>query len=347
MSYIMSGLGWILKNCCILFGNYGLGIILFTILIKAVLLPLTVKQQKSMMKTQKIQPLLNELQRKYGNDKEKLNSETMKLYQKYNINPMGGCLPMLIQLPILMMLYWVVRRPIVYIMGFGEDEVWRIVSAVVEWAEGDPARMTEFLNSITLNGKAIESIEELTRDAYKNFGAYEIQIARFLNSHPEVMDSHWITELGRTFTPISFNFLTMDLSQTPELSSVLKLFNGKLNELDASTVALWTIPILSGVSAFLSSKVSQSLNPQQQPKVESDGSIKSNPMKSMTIMMPLISVWFAFTLPAAIGLYWIISNILAIVQQVILTKVLDTNITEEQIEGEIIDAKKSRKKRKK
>ena len=81
MSYIMLALGWVLKMCNLLVENYGVAIILFTIIIKAVLLPMMVKQQKSMTKTQKLQPLLNELQQKYANDKEKLNAETMKLYQ--------------------------------------------------------------------------------------------------------------------------------------------------------------------------------------------------------------------------------------------------------------------------
>ena len=114
MSYIMMGLGWILRLCSQLTGNYGVAVIIFTIIIKAVLMPLTLKQQRSMLRMQKVQPLMNDLQKKYGNDKDKLNQEMMKLYKKYDVNPASGCLPMLIQLPILMMLYWVVKKPVVY-----------------------------------------------------------------------------------------------------------------------------------------------------------------------------------------------------------------------------------------
>ena len=92
MSYICTALGWILDVFYRLVNNYGIAIILFTVFIKAVLLPLDIKQKKSMAKTQKIQPLLMEVQKKYANDKEKLNQETMKIYQKYGINPMGGSL---------------------------------------------------------------------------------------------------------------------------------------------------------------------------------------------------------------------------------------------------------------
>ena len=91
--------------------NYGIAIFLFTLIVRIILLPLNIKQQKSMLKMQKISPLMTELQTKYKNDSEKLNMETMKLYQKYKISPMSGCLPMLIQFPILIALIWVIYDP--------------------------------------------------------------------------------------------------------------------------------------------------------------------------------------------------------------------------------------------
>ncbi len=341
MSYIMAALGWVLRVCSDLTGNYGVAIILFTVLIKAVLMPLTVKQQKSMLKTQKLQPLLMEIQQKYANDREKLNQETMKLYQKYNVNPMSGCLPLLIQLPILMMLYWVVRKPVVYIMGFGQDEVWRIVSAVTEWAENGGS-MGSFLSALN-----IDSIDVLTNNAYKMFGNYEIQIARFLDMNPEIMSSHWITETGKDYLTINFNFIGLDMSQTPNLGAFLGLFTGKAHLITADVALLWIIPVLSGFSAWLTSELTRRQNPQAQQQTNNDGEQPANPMKGMMVMMPLMSAWFAFTLPAAIGLYWIISNILTLIQQLVLNKVLNPGITQEEIEGEIINAKKNRKKRKK
>ena len=341
MSYIMLALGWILKLCNLLVGNYGVTIILFTILVKAILLPMTVKQQRSMTKTQKLQPLLNELQQKYANDKEKLNAETMKLYQKYKINPMSGCLPLLIQLPILMALYWVVKKPVVYLMGFGEDEVWRIVSAVLEWAEGNPDGLNQFFTAV-----GIDNMEVLTENNYKMFGMYEIQIARFLHSHQEILNSRWILETGKNYDIINFAFLGLDLSQTPSLSSFFGMFLGRTSGLTVGTMALWSIPILSGLSAFATSKLSQKLQPTPVQK-NANGEEQANPMQSMYIFMPIISAWFAFTLPAAVGLYWIVSNILQLVQQVVLNKIVKVDLTEEQIEGEIVNVKKNRKKRKK
>ncbi len=340
MSYIMIALGWVLKMCNLLVGNYGVAIILFTLLIKFALLPLTIKQQRSMMLTQKIQPLMNQLQQKYANDKEKLNAETMKLYQKYKVNPMSGCLPLLIQLPILMALYWVVKKPVVYLMGFGEDEVWRIVSAVMEWSESNPDGLSQFFSAL-----GIDNMKELTKDGYKLFGMYEIQIAEFIHSHPAIMETSWITDTGKNYDIIDFNFIGLNLSKTPNLGAFFNLFLGRVNGLTMETALLWIIPLLSGLSSWITSKLSQAMQPAQAS--QKDGEETPNPMKSMTLMMPLISAWFAFTLPAAVGLYWIVSNLLQLAQQYVLNKVIKLDVTDEQIEGEIVNAKKNRKKRKK
>ncbi len=351
MSYIMSGLGWILRQCSLLTGNYGVAIILFTILIKTVLLPLTIKQQKSMLKTQKLQPLLMELQQKYANDKDKLNQETMKLYQKYQVNPMSGCLPMLIQLPILMMLYWVVKRPVVYIMGFENDELWRIVNAITEWSDGNPENLKAFLTSLGIDISKYgenwkDAMSVLTNNNYKNFNIYEIQIARFLQTHPEIMSNHWITGAERDFVLINYDFIGLDLSKTPNLGAFFGMFLGRVNTLTWNVVLLWSIPLLSGLSSYVTSLVSQAQTAQRN-NTNRTGEETPNPMKGMMTFMPIMSAWFAFTLPAAIGLYWIISNILSLLQQIIMTKFVKSDITEEQIEGEIINVKKNRKKRKK
>lgn len=342
MNIITQPLGWILKLCDMLVGNYGLAIILFTVLVKMILLPLTVKQQRSMMKTQRLQPLLNELQQKYGNDKEKLNMETMKLYQKYQVNPMSGCLPLLIQLPILMALYWVIKGPISYLMGVPQEEFWRFINAMKEWGEANPDAMNGFLASINM-----ESLDKLAENGYKMFKMYEIQIARFLESHQEIMANHWITGGGKAYAVIDFGFLGMDLSQTPSLNTLVSFLFGKAEGITTDMMILWIIPILSGLSSFASMKLSQGMQPQQPPQKDANGEEKPNPMKSMNLFMPFISAWFAFTLPAAVGLYWVASNLLQMAQQLILNKVVKIDLTEEQIEGEIVNVKKNRKKRKK
>ncbi len=337
MGFIMQGLGWILKLCDTLTGNYGLAIILFTVLVKALLLPLTVKQQKSMMKMQKLQPLLNQIQQKYANDKDKQSRETMKLYQKYQINPMSGCLPLLIQMPILLSLYWVVRRPITYMMGVPETEFWRIINAIKEWTEAGGEGFLALINA--------ESIEKLAENNYKHFKDMEILIARFLETHPEIMENHWITGADKTYHLINFGFLGMDLSKTPSLGVLFGFLMGTAQSLTLETVLLWMIPLLSGLSSFASMKLSQAGQPA--PPKDKNGEEQPNPMKSMNLFMPFITAWFAFSLPAAMGLYWVISNVLQMAQQVILNKCIKVDLTDEQIEGEIVNVKKNRKKRKK
>lgn len=103
--------------------NYGLAIIVFTIIVRAAMFPLTLKQYKSSGEMQKVQPLLKEVQRKYANDKEKLNQETMKLYQEHKINPAGGCLPLLIQMPILFALWQVITKPLKFMLNFTDQQL--------------------------------------------------------------------------------------------------------------------------------------------------------------------------------------------------------------------------------
>lgn len=116
-------LGFLLLTLYSFIHNYGLTLIIFTFLVKLIILPLTIKQQKSMAETQRIQPLLAQLQAKYKTDKAKLNEETMKLYKEHNVNPAGGCLPLLIQMPIIIALYWVITQPLTYMFNLTADQI--------------------------------------------------------------------------------------------------------------------------------------------------------------------------------------------------------------------------------
>jgi len=136
-------LGLLLVTLYTFIHNYGLTLIVFTFLVKLILLPLTIKQQKSMLETQKIQPLLAEIQAKYKTDKAKLNEETMKLYKEHNVNPAGGCLPLLIQMPIIISLYWVITQPLTYMFNLSTDQINALKEAtgVVSLQQIDVAQM--------------------------------------------------------------------------------------------------------------------------------------------------------------------------------------------------------------
>lgn len=350
MSYIYIALGWILDVFYRLVNNYGIAIILFTVFIKALLLPLDIKQKKSMAKTQKIQPLLMEIQKKYANDKEKLNQETMKVYQKYGINPMGGCLPMLIQFPIIIALYWVVKKPIIYLMGISFEDTWRIAEAFNAWAAANKGAIPEALAKV-LPVTYSHSMSQNT------FGTYEISIAQQLFAHPEILDHPFIQSWnsGLKNKLIDFSFFGLNLSEIPDLNSFLGMFLGRVQGITREKVLLWIIPVFSGISSYASSRVALAQQEGKKEKnkvvaeadrVKEENSAAST-MKSMNIMMPLFSAWFAFTLPAAVGLYWIISNIIQIIQQVVVTKFLVADVSAEDLEGDITNVKKGRKNRKK
>ncbi len=152
-------LGFLLVTLYSFIHNYGLTLIVFTFLVKLIILPLTIKQQKSMAETQKIQPLLAEIQAKYKTDKTKLNEETMKLYKEHNVNPAGGCLPLLIQMPIIISLYWVITQPLTYMFGLNADQIASLKAAtgVMSIQEIDVAKnlTAEIINNLGLTSVRI------------------------------------------------------------------------------------------------------------------------------------------------------------------------------------------------
>jgi len=174
-------LGYLFKGIYFLVNNYGLTIILFTIAIKLLLLPLNIKQQKSMKKMQALQPRLTKIQEKYAQDKEKQSQETMKLYQEAGVNPMGGCLPMLLQFPVLIALYNIIRKPLSYVMMLSKENI------------------TVIAERLGMNLKDIN---------------FEISAAKALeSSFDKVKDIVSIDNI------INFDFFGFDLSVTPNLTS--------------------------------------------------------------------------------------------------------------------------------
>lgn len=275
-----------------LFGqNYGFALIGFTLVVNLILLPLTLKQQKSTTMMQAIQPELTRLQEKYKNDKEKLNVELMKLYQNNNINPMSGCLPLLIQLPIILILYQVIIKPLSYMQGL------------------TAAQIAELQNLVGSSGEAVMQVS-LAADAAK-LGAEKLATLSF------------------EFTPIHFNFFGLDLGATPSISH---------------PNLLWLIPILAGVTTYaltwLTTSQANAKKTEEQKKKEKDNPTATQ-MQTMNKIMPLITVWVAFTFAAGIGFYWIMNNIFKMIQQVVVNQLLKK-------EGPVvIDATKDTKKKKK
>ncbi len=296
--------------------NYGWSIILFTVIIKMILLPLNVRSQKAMKKQQKIQPYIAELQKKYANDKEKLQTEMMKLYRENNVSMTGGCLPLLIQFPILIGFYQVIRRPITYLAGVTDWKLPEVVDKVTTLKE---TVMAQFPNLIgNLSNYSVENFE-------KN-GQIEL--------------ASWASKVNGAEDPwaINFNFFGLDLAEVPSkaIGALNSFFNGQAFEM--GILLLLAIPVLAVFTSWLSMKITQ----MQQTKGQEN--TQANEMsKSMNLMMPLMTGFFTFTLPSGLGVYWIVSNIAQIAQQVILNRIFDKK--EDEIDVKLPE--KNRKKRKK
>jgi YidC/Oxa1 family membrane protein insertase len=262
-------LGFILGSIYNLVQSYGLSILLFTVVIKVIMLPLSVKQQKSMVNTARLQPKIKELEKKHKGDRQKQSEELMKLYQSEGVNPASGCLPMLIQLPIIYGLYSVINRPLSYLLGLTSEQI---------------ANISDILN---LGYKANE------------IGMKEIYIAEAMKNNVSSLPAQFAN-----LNMIDFNFYGLNLASSPSISQISPL---------------WIIPILAGITAFLSSYVTTKIS----PSAASMGNNQAASMtKSMMYTMPLISIWITFTMPAGVGLYWIMSNILMVVQQYLLNGII-------------------------
>lgn len=288
-------LGFIISTIYSLVQNYGLSILLFTVVVKIILMPLQAKSQKAMKKQQKIQPIVAELQKKYANDQQKLQAEMMKVYKENGVSMTGGCLPLLIQFPILIGLYSVIRRPITYIKGvsFADTLAMERVKTVI-------AQMTEKFPDI-IGKLATASPEQMQKN-------YQIQL------------STWADKLGLDYGwHINFKFLGLDLSGVPS-AAFTAISRGDFS--DIGTVLLILIPIFAIFTTWLSMRQSQKLT--QNPNVKQNDDDPSQSMsKSMNMMMPIMTGFFTFSLPSGIGIYWIISSVMQIIQQYALDKYLN------------------------
>ncbi len=285
--YIVMALGWIIKTIYEIVQNYGVAIILFTIVVKLLLLPLNVKSQRAMKKQAKLQPVLAELQKKYANDQQKLQQETMKLYKDNDVSMMGGCLPMLIQMPILIALYQAIQKPLTYMFNVPYKNV----------PEEIIAKVTELKDAAVAAGANVTS-----------------SIEQLLNLD-QIAISSWAGRFGGEAHEwfINFNFLGMDLSQKPQ--AALGYLADPVN--NWGMLLLLLIPVLAIISSVAQSKISMRMSGQ----ANNEQAQSTN--KMMTWMMPVMTGYFTLILPAGIGIYWIVSGVVQIVQQLALNLYFD------------------------
>lgn len=265
--------------------NYAWAIILFTLVTKILLFPLSVKQQKSSAAMAAFQPKLEKLKKQYANNQQKLQEEQMKLYSEEGINPMASCLPLLIQFPILYGIFDVVYRPISHIIRAEDDVI---------------TKATEICKNIfTQNGGTVP--------AYFN-ARPEIYIVKEIQNNPAAFDGlndpEFVTAVSEFNNKL---FGIVDLGDIPTLHP--EVWN-------AAAVILLMIPIMSGVIQLFMTVYSQIRNKKMNPDAPSMAG-----MNMMLYVMPLFSVWIAFKYPAGIGFYWTMSSLFSCVQSMLLYKI--------------------------
>ena len=305
---IVGPIAWILGHVIDFFFNIiyslgihanslGISIILLTIFTRCLMIPLSYKQQKSMFKMQALSPELKKIQEKYKGSttdpeiQRKMQMETQKLYSENNVSPFSGCLPMLIQLPIFLGLYHVMQNPFKYIEII--NQVYTQLSTIVLTAAQSDSTVLELVRSFGQFGSVPDGPT--------------IDVNLF-NRIINILDPAEVDQLRTAIASADFDtayatknsieyFLGLNLTETVGFSLTPKLI----------------IPILSGVTTFLSSWLMTKKNKTTNPAMKSQQRI-------MNITMPLMMAWITMSLPGGIGVYWIVSNIFQLCQQFFLNR---------------------------
>ena len=290
---------WLVRLLYNLTVSYGMAIILFTVVLKLILLPFQLKSKKSMMRMNRMNGKIQEIQKKYANNQVKMQEEMQKLYQEEGVSPMSGCLWSFLPLPILLALYSIMRQPITHLMMLSNDVVQELVAKITA--------MGVDMSGIVMmkNGAAV------VKDGVTQLQPYgQINLVKAVTEHyPEAAAGidGWID--------LDFNFIGLDLAATP--SSVLKTVSFQW-----AIIGLILIPILAGLFQLLMSIYTM--------KSQSQDGAAAGSMKGMMYMMPLMSVYIGFIMPAALGIYWIAQSVFSLIQEVIMTKFFNKKLEEEE-----------------
>ena len=285
MGAISNLFGYILNFIYKFVQNYGVSIILFSILLKLILLPLSIKQQKTMKKTAKIQVKVKELQEKYKNDQMKMNQEMMDLYKKENMSPFSGCLTSIIQIVLLFAMFGLVRNPLTYMK--------KIDTTTIENYKNE-IRQEVGENSISTNYP-------------------EISIVKYVNENKEKNDAAYI----------NMNFLGLDLSSVPQENiKDPKVYIIPILYVLTSMISM-KISKNTTQKNNKDKKILEKEN-KEVKKEQEELDMAEQMTKNMSWFMPIMAVSISIIAPLGLALYWLVNNILMIFERLILNKILDS-----------------------
>ena len=274
-------------------GNFAASVFVFTLLINIVLLPLSIKSQKSSVQQIRLKPKLDELKKRYGDDKQKYSMAMQELYQQEGVSMSGGCLPMIVRLVLMMSIYYLILSPLTYMAG------------------ADKAKVENVSGTIS---KAITQMKKTDEDAYDKIVAEvgnpsgannELIVINIIREKPELVeeilsdnaqykkiekDFEYIVEKDKE-TDIKYGLFGINLTEKPKFDWDFSKFQ-----------KIWLIPIFAFLAQILTSLLSMYAQKKTNPDAPS--------MAGMMLTMPLISLFIGFTLPGGVGFYWICSSII-------------------------------------
>ena len=323
--------GYVLNFLYEFVGNFGWAILLFSVLVKVIMIPISIKQQKTMEKSQRLSKEMKNLQFKYKNDPEKFNQEMMDLYKREKMSPFSGCLSSIIQIILLFSVFYLVRSPLTYMRKIDSTTIDKLQQVVVQEGSNSNYREIAVINyinkvkngEITKNEEEVENQEE--QEAQEDSEKIEQEnVEQIENSNTEVQEENneniensseqenkeeinindYVDEAY-----INMEFLGLDLSKVPTE--------------DLTNIKTLIIPILYVISSIVSIKLSTKMTNQSNEKTaegeqEYDAMAEAN--KSMNMFMPIMSVLIALIAPLGLALYWLANNILMIIERIVLNK---------------------------
>ncbi len=304
MGAISSVFGYVLNFFYELSNNYGLAILIFSVLLRLILIPITIKQQKSMKKSAELQEKMKDIQAKYKNNPEKLNQETINLYKTEKMSPFSGCLTGILQIVIILSVFWLVSQPLTYMKNLKDTEIYKEYKEKVN--QDSSIRYKEI------------GIIDLAESEYKDI-ENQLQQENVENREELEKRKEEVNKLR-----INMQFLGLDLSKVPMQN---------LNDW-----RVYIIPILYIITSFVSIKITMNAQKKEKEKknkdviVQNEEKTKEDELtesmgqmnNSMLYMAPIMSISIAAIAPLGLALYWLVSNILMIFERLIINKIMSS-----------------------
>lgn len=324
MGFISELFGYLLNWLYDIFNNYGIAIILFSIILRIILIPITIKQQTTMKKSAKLQGKMAEIQKKYKNNPEKLNQETIELYKSEKMSPFSGCLSSILQLVIILAVFWLVSQPLTYMKKINPEIIEKYTQIVQ--TEGTTRSGYAQIGVIQYAETKFQEVEKELTDITNQLEQENIANREELEIRKGELEAQ---KEEYNQLRLNMDFLGIDLSKVPTQS---------LNDW-----RVYIIPVLYVITSFVSIKLTTAVQTKNNKKKEviiqenENEPSEPDPMeqmqamnKNMTYMMPIMSVAIAIIAPLGLALYWLISNILMIIERLIINKVMEKREEEEE-----------------